>query len=146
MKSILKFFLNIAIYVGIFVGVLWGVPAGLSYLLHTSHPMASVTSGSMWPALKTGDLILIEGVTKQDLKKGDVVVWRNEGGFTIHRIVTLNDSTAVTKGDANFKEDEPVAYEDIIGRALLFHGSYARVPYVGYATILISRYIHNPNS
>lgn len=144
MKKLLKILIDIGMYVGIVVVLLWGVPAGLSKALHTPYPMASITSGSMWPALKTGDLILIQGVRKQDLKTGDVVVWQNERGFTIHRIVTLADDYVITKGDANFDPDKPVTYKDIIGRALVIHGMFARIPYVGLISMGVSNYVrHN---
>ena len=128
---ILRFFKELAIYVTIVVTVVWGIPAALSYFLHTEYPIAAVTSSSMWPALSAGDLVVIEGAPKESLSVGDIIVWRHDGGFTIHRIVELNDSTLVTKGDANFPKDNPIKYDDVIGKTVTMRGKPLRIPYLG---------------
>lgn len=139
MKKVLKVILDIVIYVGIVALIFWGLPVGLSKWLETPYPMASITSGSMWPVLKEGDLILIKGIkSKEELNVGDIVVWSNPKGFTIHRIVKLNEKTLTTKGDANFKEDEPVKYEDIIGKAYKVGDTYVRIPYLGFISVISS--------
>ena len=126
-----RFLKELAIYVAIVVVLVWGVPALLSHLLHTEYPIAAVTSSSMWPALSAGDLVVIRGTEKADLRVGDIVVWRHDGGFTIHRIVELNEDTIITKGDANFPKDAPVKYEDVVGKTVTFRGKPLRVPYLG---------------
>jgi hypothetical protein len=50
-------------------------------------------------------------------------------------VVKLDETTLTTKGDANFKEDTPVSYEAVMGRAALrSNGSPYRVPYLGFAS------------
>ena len=132
----LSFIINTVVYIGIVGLVIFALPAFLSKKLGTEYPIAAITSGSMWPVLHKGDLILIEAVGKDDLKKGDIIVWQNNKGFTIHRIAKLNEKNLVTKGDANFTEDEPIAYSDVIGRIVEIGDSNARVPYLGYVSIL----------
>lgn len=143
----MKRFLIIAgeaiIWVAVFGVVVWGLPRALSMWLKTQYPLASVTSSSMWPVLKRGDLILIEGVSKDDLTVGDIVVWKNTEGFTIHRVTVLNQKTLVTKGDGNFEDDAPVRYEDVVGRAFKIRGKPVRVPYLGFVTITASGYMTN---
>ena len=144
MKRAFKILLDIFIYVGIVALIFWGLPVGLSKWLGTPYPMASITSGSMWPILKEGDLILIKGVkSKEELSVGDIVVWSNpkampdgRQGFTIHRIVKLSEKTLTTKGDANFKDDEAVRYEDIIGKAYKVGDTYIRIPYLGFISVI----------
>ena len=101
--------------------------------------MAAITSGSMWPVLSEGDLVFVKGVyEKEDLKVGDIVVYRNKvnNTFTIHRIVKLNGDTFVTKGDANFGEDAPALYSDVIGKALVLLGDKPfHIPYLGSITV-----------
>ena len=140
MKSLLKFLLNVAIYVAVVVAIVWGAPKLLSDQLGTQYPIASITSGSMWPELHRGDMIFIEAVPREALKAGDVVVWSNPGGFTIHRLVELREATFVTKGDANFKNDDPVGYDRLIGRTAMFRGKPFRIPYLGYVTINAAKY------
>ena len=131
-KKILKITVEWIIYVLIFVAIVWGTPKALTKILNTSYPIASITSSSMWPVLKQGDIVLIKGVSnKENIKVGDIVVYTNEKGFTIHRVVRLNDKTLVTKGDANNVEDQPVAYDKLVGKTIEWRGKPWRVPYLG---------------
>ena len=135
MQKVFKTILEFGIYAAIVAGIVWGVPNFLSWKLGTQYPIAAITSGSMWPSLHTGDLVL-KKVPKEELSLGDIVVWENSQGFTIHRIVKLNADTLVTKGDANFTEDVPVAYDDVVGRNLLWSkNAPVRIPYLGYISV-----------
>lgn len=112
-----------------------GTPKALCYVFNTEYPVASITSGSMWPALKKGDLVLMEGIEKSKLEVGDIVVYKNKKGFTIHRIIELDKETLKTKGDANNISDAPVKYEDIIGRTVSVFEKPFRIPKLGNVTI-----------
>lgn len=128
-------FINLVIYSAIVFGIILGFPKALSWYLDTPYPMAAITSGSMWPALKEGYLIFIKSVPKEDLKIGDIIVYRNNLGFTIHRIVKLSEDELVTKGDANFQNDTPIKYEDVVGKTLTVFGKQVYIPYLGIITI-----------
>ena len=120
--------------------LIYGIPKAMSYTLDTPYPMASITSGSMWPALKTGDLVFIQGIkSKNDVKMGDIIVYHNQKGFTIHRIIKLNEGTVVTKGDANNINDTPITYEEIVGKALMYKNSPIRIPNLGNVSILMNK-------
>ena len=135
MKAVRTIF-NFLVYVAIVGGIVWGLPQFLSWKFGTPYPIAAITSGSMWPSLQEGDLIFIRSVPKEELAVGDVVVWQNNKGFTIHRIVKLSANTLTTKGDANFKEDEPVSYDGVVGRTLLWsEGKPVRIPYLGFISV-----------
>ena len=144
MKKALKAGINFFIYVLIIGMVIFGLPKFLSWKLDTPYPMAAITSGSMWPALKEGDLVFIEGMRKpkEELSVGDVVVYRNRGGgtFTIHRVTELKERVLVTKGDANFEADAPVSYDDVIGRTLTLKGHFIRLPHLGSITVIASNF------
>ena len=144
MKKALKAGINFFIYVLIIGMVIFGLPKFLSWKLDTPYPMAAITSGSMWPALKEGDLVFIEGMRKpkEELSVGDVVVYRNRGGgtFTIHRVTELKERVLVTKGDANFEADAPVSYDDGIGRTLTLKGHFIRLPHLGSITVIASNF------
>ena len=128
------------LYLALLVGLVLGAPRGLTYFLETDYPMATITSGSMWPELKKGDLVLIKGVeSKDEIEIGDIVVYRNPKGFTIHRVIKLNENTIVTKGDANNVEDNPVGYEEIIGKTLTFNQKIVKIPFLGNVGLLINR-------
>jgi signal peptidase I len=143
MRTIFRFFFNVVVYVAIVGAIVWGAPKFLSWKFGTQYPIAAITSGSMWPELKTGDMVLIEAIPKEDLKVGDVIVWqvKNSPNFTIHRVLKLNEKTLVTKGDANFEPDDPISYDQVVGRTVTFRGRQMRIPYIGYLTIKASKYI-----
>lgn len=128
------------LYLALLAGLIFGTPRVLSHFLKSEYPMAAITSGSMWPTLKRGDLVLIQGIKgKEEIRVGDIVVYQIQQGFTIHRVVELRNTQLVTKGDANNTEDNPVAYKDIIGKTVEFRGKPFRIPKLGNVSILLNR-------
>jgi len=136
------------LYLALLIGLVLGVPRGLVYVLKTDYPMASITSGSMWPALKQGDLVLVKGIeSKDEIGINDIVIYKNSPsagsgqatGFTIHRVIELKETTLITKGDANNVNDAPVGYEEVIGKVLTFGDRLAKIPMVGGLGLLINK-------
>ena len=96
-----------------------------------------VRSGSMSPAIQTGDAVLVTDANESmlaSLKVGDIVTFRPTSSDSLlisHRIVeTFSDPQGeplyVTKGDANESADsELVSADRIVGRVDM------RLPYVG---------------
>lgn len=82
-----------------------------------------VLSGSMEPAIKTNELILVKAEDSYEV--GDVVVFQNGNVLVVHRIVAMDEETVVTRGDANNTDDQPIALEQIKGRV------FAHIPHVG---------------
>ncbi|MDI6097034.1 hypothetical protein QLQ12_00235 [Actinoplanes sp. NEAU-A12] len=68
-----------------------------------------VTSGSMAPHYRPGDLVVARPVDAAGLHPGQAVLVENPaepGGLLLHRMIRHNaDGTLVTKGDANAAED-----------------------------------------
>ncbi|MHB9143909.1 MAG: signal peptidase I [Symbiobacteriia bacterium] len=93
-----------------------------------------VVSNSMWPALKTGDLVAVRPVTAPQLQVGDIITYedsRDRNVLVTHRIVArdLAAGTAVfqVKGDNNPVVDpELVRAAQVVGR-VAFH-----LPLAGY--------------
>lgn len=147
MNQLLKSVLGWIAYFLVLAGLIYGIPKAMSAVLNTPYPMAAITSGSMWPALKTGDLVLIKGVkSKEEIKTGDIIVYRNPSrnsgqaaGFTIHRVIKMNEDTVITKGDANSISDMPVKYGEIIGKTVSFNAKPLRIPYLGRISFLINK-------
>ena len=138
MNKKIKPIIEILAYIVIIAILVIGTPKALVYALGTEYPIASITSSSMWPELKKGDLVFIEYVDKNSLAIGDIVVYKNEKGFTIHRIVELNEDTLKTKGDANNITDAPVEYNKIVGRTVNWKEKPVRIPQLGKLTIWAS--------
>jgi len=97
----------------------------------------AVMSGSMAPALQTGDEIVVRPVAAGALRVGDVVTFKDPSRRHIlvtHRVrdVRVRGATVhvVTRGDANGGSERwSVAAAGRVGRVVY------RVPQVGYATV-----------
>lgn len=97
-------------------------------LAGTSFPLLVVKTGSMEPAIRVGDVIVITAVDSRDIYAapgtGDVIVFytpRYEGRedhIIVHRAVQRNQGGFTTKGDANSVVDSwsPVPDRNILGR------------------------------
>lgn len=93
---------------------------------------ALVVSGSMMPAVRPGDIVVVAPVPRATLAKikGMIVLMEDPavpGNLLLHRAVGhMPDGALVTKGDANYDQDRaPVPLSTVHGVARL------RVPYAG---------------
>lgn len=124
--------LGLALYAAFVSGAIYYTPDIMSQALGTEHPMASVTSASMWPTLKKGDLVILKGVSKaEDIRVGDIIAFEHEEGFAIHRVIQVDGESITTQGDANRKPDEPITFDDVIGRVPKIAGWLVKIPYLG---------------
>lgn len=128
---------GLAIEVAIIVGVAWAVPHALAFALRTDCPLATITSSSMWPTLKRGDLVVVKGIDESAVSVGDIVVYESgTGTMVIHRVITVDGQTLVTQGDANGEPDEPIALADVAGVVPVLGGAPLHLPYLGQITLL----------
>jgi signal peptidase I len=76
--------------------------------------------GSMYPFVRTGDMLLIEPKIPSELKIGDLVLYRRESGVHIvHRLIRKNGLTSlITRGDGLFYDDPPVPVDQVLGRVI----------------------------
>jgi signal peptidase I len=127
------------IYVGVIVLVIVFTPSILSRVLDTPYPMAAVTSSSMWPTLKKGDLVFLKGVDKpEELEVGDIIGFElDDGGFAIHRIIEIEGDRITTKGDGNQTADPVISFDRVIGYVPKIGGRLAKVPYLGNLGLLL---------
>lgn len=83
-----------------------------------------VLTGSMTPAYSVGGVVYVKETDASDIQIGDVITFRmgtNTDYVMTHRVVEVDDSFFVTKGDANNTVDpEPVSFDRLIGRVVLF--------------------------
>ncbi len=88
-----------------------------------------ISSGSMSPSIRRGDVVVAAPSDGQGLSPGVVIVISDpaESGLVTHRIVGVNpDGSYRTKGDANLDTDTtPVSPEHVIATGRLV------IPYVG---------------
>lgn len=137
---------------------------GLGILLGTKLPVVAVVSDSMthdaltpvrhyqflqenlgytkeqvdsWPiknGFLKGDALVIKGVSENELKVGDVIVYEIAGQNTpiVHRIVKIENGQLTTKGDHNPIYD-PWKATKIYGKAVLV------IPFLGWPKLLLTQ-------
>lgn len=127
------------------------VSVTLPFLLHTRIPLAAVTSGSMTPTIKQGDLLVIEGVNTSDLRVGNIIVYRSTDPYLsdeliVHRIIRVNQVDGkvvgyVTKGDNNLESDAVAGFEpptgippnEVVGKVVLV------IPLLGWVVLFLKQ-------
>lgn len=95
----------------------------------------TVNSGSMEPAIKTGSLILIKTISPSQLKKGDVITFKNPKNVNqliTHRITKITKKENgnylfTTKGDAN----NTIDLWEIVPNAIVGKTT-STIPYLGF--------------
>jgi hypothetical protein len=71
---------------------------------------------SMQPTFRTGQVLYVRPDV-QAVKPGDVVVYKQEGRYIVHRVLSVGMDGYVTRGDNNPQADaNPVAPGQVIGR------------------------------
>lgn len=86
-----------------------------------------VLSGSMEPAISPGSLCVIQKtINKDNLKEGDIIVFRKGDKEVTHRITACHEGYFTTKGDANKVQDYGgVPKNEVLGKNCLW------IPYLG---------------
>ena len=75
-----------------------------------------VSTGSMEPAINTGDLILSKAVEFDQLEEGDVITFISQQGETKGLRINAETKLITTKGDANSINDvERVSFDNVLG-------------------------------
>jgi len=74
----------------------------------------TVSGFSMYPTLKPGDLVIGVGTYISPYNEGDVVIYcRNVSTCIVHRLMLVNNTYAITKGDYNPSNDPPISVDSI---------------------------------
>ncbi|MDG5800999.1 signal peptidase I [Marinilabiliaceae bacterium ANBcel2] len=73
---------------------------------------------SMFPFLLGKDVVKIKQVNKKSLKRGDVVLFIRDEQLIAHRILKVNKSSIITRGDGNLKQDYPIEKDKIKGKVI----------------------------
>ena len=111
-----------------------------AFLLASAVPLAVgdrtfvVRSGSMAPAVDTGDIVVVEAIVPTAARIGDIVTFDDDGKFTQHRARAIrrngDNLEFTTQGDANTgREHWQVAADGRIGRVTY------RLPKLGFVVV-----------
>jgi signal peptidase I len=80
----------------------------------------SATGWSMLPAIWPSDTLVVERVSADQVKVGEVVLVRRNGRLCAHRIVSREENSGspdwITQGDAMPMPDPPVKESELLGR------------------------------
>ena len=118
--------------------ILWVVLLGFLLLLGLSHftpyDVLIVRSGSMEPAISTGGIVIVDRDARSPLV-GTIASFRQlDGSLVTHRVVGMDGTRYVTRGDANRTND------DVTRPGATVYGSFVlTLPLVGYAFHLLGQ-------
>jgi len=94
-----------------------------------NYKILLVQSGSMSPAINTGDLVVVKPVSKY--QKGDIVTFLSKEKINItHRITSVQGNQINTKGDANQVSDQ-----DFIEKKQILGKVFYNIPNFGYIVL-----------
>ena len=81
-----------------------------------------VASGSMYPALRKGDQLMVEPASPAQFQVGDLLLYHHRGQLICHRVVALDTAEAgpriITKGDATTGPGEVLEPGQVLGRVV----------------------------
>lgn len=117
----------------------------LAVLLAAALPMALggtsmvVRSGSMTPAIRTGDVVVVRPISPTEAAVGDIVTFKDPAGsdrLLVHRVRAISRAgdqvEVITRGDANTTQERwKVAADGTIGTVAY------RIPALGFAVAWI---------
>jgi hypothetical protein len=84
---------------------------------------------SMLPSLWPGDALMIERTSREGVSLGDIVLFRREDRFFVHRLVSkcASDSNLVTRGDALPHSDLPITDRELLGKVISLERNGKRI-------------------
>ncbi|MEM1694722.1 MAG: S26 family signal peptidase [Ignisphaera sp.] len=70
-----------------------------------------VSGSSMEPTLSPGSIVI---GFRGEPRIGSIVVFNRNGSLVIHRVININSTHIVTKGDACIENDPPISIKDVL--------------------------------
>lgn len=90
--------------------------SGNNYSNYFGYTLFKVTTGSMGNAVKIDDVVIVKIGDK--VKENDIITYYEDKSFITHRVVDVENSFLITKGDANNTEDSPISKNQVVGRVV----------------------------
>ena len=77
-----------------------------------------VHGSSMYPTIRSGDLVEIHPSPAPHPRRGDIILFESSRGLTLHRVRQIRpDGAIVARGDAARQNDAPIGLEMVVGVA-----------------------------
>jgi signal peptidase len=109
---------------------------GLAFVyVNPEYHLLLVRSGSMTPAIHTGDLIVngpVSGPIGGEIEEGTVITYERNKDLITHRVLSVEGTTLTTKGDAVEDPDPWSVSLSSVRSIYLF-----KIPFVGYLTSFV---------
>jgi signal peptidase I len=108
-----------------------------------------VFGASMFPWIRSGDLVFVRSFAYEQALRGDVVLFEREERLFVHRVIRAAVGGArgkergalITKGDALDGEDEPVMREEFLGRVIRVHRGNQHIDMESMGRVMMGRLI-----
>lgn len=81
------------------------------------YTIFEVISDSMSPKINKGDVIIVK-INDPDIKKQDIITYKDKRDFITHRVVEVQEKAYITKGDYNNTGDRPIFKENVVGKVI----------------------------
>lgn len=78
----------------------------------------TVISDSMWPVLRTGDVVSVQPIEPAVIRVGEIVVMRRGAELITHRLIDSDGEHWVTRGDNTVFADAPMMRAACLGRVM----------------------------
>lgn len=136
-KLLYKLF-KILIYVLIFILLIFIYINEINSIKTFNYEALLITSESMEPEIKVGDIIIIKKISEENIKEEDIITFEKNNEYITHRVKKVTEQNGekvyTTKGDNNqVNDEEKVRYSETKGIKI------AQVPYVGLLILKISK-------
>lgn len=89
---------------------------GNNYFEMFGYSIFEVATGSMEPAISKNDIIITKKTNTYEIN--DIITFAKDKNYITHRILSKNNGTYITKGDANNTSDDPITSDVIIGKVI----------------------------
>lgn len=90
--------------------------SGNNYSNYFGYTLFKVTTGSMGNAVKIDDVVIVK--IGDEVKENDIITYYEDKSFITHRVLEVDNSFLITKGDANNTEDTPIAKTQVVGKVV----------------------------
>ncbi|MGB9244903.1 MAG: signal peptidase I [Candidatus Acidiferrales bacterium] len=107
-----------------------------------------VLGASMFPWIRSGDLVFVRSFAYEQASRGDVVLFERAGRLFVHRVIRAaagaggkERGALITKGDALDAEDEPVTRAEFLGRVIRVHRGNRHIDMGAIGRVMMGRLI-----
>lgn len=93
----------------------------VSDFLKNSIPVkAQIFGSSMLPFIRSGDYLVIQPIAREGLRIGDILAYSHDNKMPIvcHRLVKIENSKLIIKGDTRIRGQERILFDDLLGKVI----------------------------